>query len=121
MVEYRAPIVVVVGHVDVGKTLLLDKIRNTAVAYREPGMITQHIGLSYLPWPAIERYAASLLAKFKLSGKIWVRGGFLMVDTPGHAAFSNLRRREDPWPTWLYWSSMHWREWRSKPRRASSC
>ncbi|GGP22165.1 translation initiation factor IF-2 [Thermocladium modestius] len=92
MVEYRAPIVVVVGHVDVGKTLLLDKIRNTAVAYREPGMITQHIGLSYLPWPAIERYAASLLAKFKLSGKIWVRG-FLMVDTPGHAAFSNLRRR----------------------------
>ncbi len=92
MTEYRAPIVVVVGHVDVGKTLLLDKIRNTAVAYREPGMITQHIGLSYLPWTAIEKYASDLLDKFRLKGKIWVKG-FLMVDTPGHAAFSNLRRR----------------------------
>ncbi len=90
--EYRAPIVVVVGHVDVGKTLLLDKIRNTMVAYREPGMITQHIGLSYLPWPAIEKYASTLIDRYRLRGKIWVKG-FLMVDTPGHAAFSNLRRR----------------------------
>lgn len=90
--DYRAPIVVVVGHVDVGKTLLLDKIRNTMVAYREPGMITQHIGLSYLPWPAIEKYAAALIERYRLRGKVWVKG-FLMVDTPGHAAFSNLRRR----------------------------
>lgn len=90
--DYRAPIVVVVGHVDVGKTLLLDKIRNTMVAYREPGMITQHIGLSYLPWPAIEKYAAPLIEKYRLRGRVWVKG-FLMVDTPGHAAFSNLRRR----------------------------
>jgi translation initiation factor 5B len=90
--DYRAPIVVVVGHVDVGKTLLLDKIRNTMVAYREPGMITQHIGLSYLPWPSIEKYAAPLIERYRLRGKVWVKG-FLMVDTPGHAAFSNLRRR----------------------------
>ncbi len=91
-VDYRPPIVVVVGHVDVGKTLLLDKIRGTAVAYREPGMITQHIGLSFIPWPAVEKFTARLLDRFKLRGKIWIKG-FLMVDTPGHAAFSNLRKR----------------------------
>ncbi|BDR92984.1 translation initiation factor IF-2 [Vulcanisaeta souniana] len=92
LVDYRPPITVVVGHVDVGKTLLLDKIRGTFVAYREPGMITQHIGLSFIPWGAVEKIADPLLAKFKLKGRVWIRG-FLMVDTPGHAAFSNLRRR----------------------------
>jgi translation initiation factor 5B len=91
-VDYRPPITVVVGHVDVGKTLLLDKIRGTFVAYREPGMITQHIGLSFIPWSAVERLAEPLLVKFRLKGKVWIKG-FLMVDTPGHAAFSNLRRR----------------------------
>ncbi len=92
LMDYRPPITVVVGHVDVGKTLLLDKIRGTFVAYREPGMITQHIGLSFIPWSAVERIADPLLAKFRLKGRVWIRG-FLMVDTPGHAAFSNLRRR----------------------------
>lgn len=77
---------------DVGKTLLLDKIRGTFVAYREPGMITQHIGLSFIPWNAVERLADPLLTKFRLKGRVWIKG-FLMVDTPGHAAFSNLRRR----------------------------
>ena len=91
-IDYRPPIVVVVGHVDVGKTLLLDKIRGTMVAYREPGMITQHIGLSFIPWPAVEKFAAPLLEKFRLKGRVWIKG-FLMVDTPGHAAFSNLRKR----------------------------
>ncbi|MFB6470346.1 MAG: translation initiation factor IF-2 [Vulcanisaeta sp. AZ3] len=90
--NYRPPITVVVGHVDVGKTLMLDKIRGTFVAYREPGMITQHIGLSFIPWNAVERMADPLLIKFKLKGKVWING-FLMVDTPGHSAFSNLRRR----------------------------
>ncbi len=91
-VALRSPIIVVVGHVDVGKTLLLDKIRNTFVAYREPGMITQHIGLSYIPWSAVERFTGGLLERFRLKGKIWI-DGFLVVDTPGHAVFSNLRRR----------------------------
>ncbi len=90
--DVRPPIVVVVGHVDVGKTLLLDKIRGTAVAYREPGMITQHIGLSFIPWQAVEKFTGKLLDLFKLRGRIWIKG-FLMVDTPGHAAFSNLRKR----------------------------
>jgi translation initiation factor 5B len=92
LMDLRPPITVVVGHVDVGKTLLLDKIRGTFVAYREPGMITQHIGLSFIPWGAVERLAEPLLVKFRLKGKVWIKG-FLMVDTPGHAAFSNLRRR----------------------------
>lgn len=90
--DIRSPFVVVVGHVDVGKTLLLDKIRGTSVAYREPGMITQHIGMSQVPWGAVEKFAAPLVERLKLRGKIWVPG-FLFIDTPGHAAFSNLRKR----------------------------
>jgi len=92
IIRVREAITVVVGHVDVGKTLLLDKIRNTAVAYREPGMITQHIGMSYVPWNAVERIAGPLIDRMRLRGKIWLPG-FLFIDTPGHAAFSNLRRR----------------------------
>ncbi|ACB39570.1 translation initiation factor IF-2 [Pyrobaculum neutrophilum] len=88
----RSPFVVVMGHVDVGKTLLLDKIRGTSVAYREPGMITQHIGMSFVPWQAVEKYAGPLVDRLKLRGKIWIPG-FLFIDTPGHAAFSNLRKR----------------------------
>jgi len=92
MAGIRSPIAVVVGHVDVGKTLLLDKIRGTAVAYREPGMITQHIGMSFVPWGAVERFAGPLVDRMRLRGRIWIPG-FLFIDTPGHAAFSNLRRR----------------------------
>ncbi|MEM4838963.1 MAG: translation initiation factor IF-2 [Pyrobaculum sp.] len=88
----RSPFVVVMGHVDVGKTLLLDKIRGTSVAYREPGMITQHIGMSFVPWQAVEKFAGPLVDRLKLRGRIWIPG-FLFIDTPGHAAFSNLRKR----------------------------
>jgi translation initiation factor 5B len=88
----RSPFVVVMGHVDVGKTLLLDKIRGTSVAYREPGMITQHIGMSFVPWQAVEKFAGPLVDRLKLRGRIWIPG-FLFIDTPGHAAFANLRRR----------------------------
>ncbi|MCC6021177.1 MAG: translation initiation factor IF-2 [Thermoproteaceae archaeon] len=88
----RAPFVVVLGHVDVGKTLLLDKIRGTSVAHREPGMITQHIGLSFVPWRAVEKFAGPLVDRLGLRGRIWIPG-FLFIDTPGHAAFANLRRR----------------------------
>jgi translation initiation factor 5B len=84
--------VVVLGHVDVGKTLLLDKIRGTSVAHREPGMITQHIGLSFVPWRAVEKFAGPLVDRLGLRGRIWIPG-FLFIDTPGHAAFANLRRR----------------------------
>jgi len=86
----RAPILVVLGHVDVGKTTLLDRIRGTAVAKREPGTMTQHIGASFLPWYALEDMCKPLVASLKTEVRI---PGFLVIDTPGHEAFSNLRRR----------------------------
>jgi len=86
----RSPIVVVLGHVDAGKTTLLDKIRGTAVAKREPGTMTQHIGASFLPWKALESICGDLLNRIKAEIII---PGFLVIDTPGHEAFSNLRKR----------------------------
>lgn len=86
----RSPILVVLGHVDVGKTTLLDKIRGTAVAKREPGSTTQHIGASFLPWSALEEMCALLVKGLRATVKL---PGFLVIDTPGHEAFSNLRSR----------------------------
>lgn len=85
----RQPIVVVMGHIDHGKTSLLDKIRKTSVAKREKGGITQHIGASEVPVDAITKTATiASLMKTKLEIP-----GLLFIDTPGHEAFTNLRRR----------------------------
>ncbi|HIE14682.1 TPA: translation initiation factor IF-2 [Candidatus Bathyarchaeota archaeon] len=86
----RQPIVCVLGHVDTGKTLLLDKIRKTSVQAREAGGITQHIGASFFPIETLEEISAPILKK--VGGKVKVPG-LLVVDTPGHEAFANLRRR----------------------------
>ncbi|MGC8710509.1 MAG: translation initiation factor IF-2 [Candidatus Micrarchaeia archaeon] len=86
----RQPIIVVMGHVDHGKTSLLDKIRNTAIAHKEAGGITQHIGASEVPIEAINKICGNLLAKFNV--KITIPG-LLFIDTPGHEAFTNLRKR----------------------------
>jgi len=88
--KLRQPIVVVLGHVDHGKTTLLDKIRGTTVAQKEPGQITQHVGASLVPANVIERIAEPLKKLIPIKLKI---PGLLFIDTPGHEAFSNLRRR----------------------------
>ena len=86
----RQPIVCVLGHVDTGKTLLLDTIRKTSVQAREAGGMTQHIGASYFPLDTLKQLIGPLLSNLK--GDIEIPG-LLIVDTPGHEAFSNLRRR----------------------------
>lgn len=86
----RQPIVVVLGHVDHGKTSLLDKMRGTLVAAREAGGITQHIGASLFPLDAVVSTCKALMGEVKVQLKV---PGLLFIDTPGHAAFANLRRR----------------------------
>ncbi len=86
----RQPIIVIIGHVDHGKTTILDKIRGTTIANTEPGKITQHIGCSIVPINTIKKVCGSSLDLFKI--KILVPG-LLFIDSPGHAAFINLRKR----------------------------
>jgi translation initiation factor 5B len=86
----RQPVVVVLGHVDAGKTSLLDRIRGTAVQAREAGGITQHIGASFFPLDTIREICGPLFARFGKDVKV---PGLLVIDTPGHEAFVNLRVR----------------------------
>ena len=87
----RQPIVVVLGHVDSGKTSILDKIRGTGVQGREAGGITQHIGASFLPTETIKKLTGPLYEK--LSKGEHTIPGLLVIDTPGHEIFTNLRAR----------------------------
>ena len=84
----RTPIVAVLGHVDHGKTSLLDTVRGSAVSDSEAGAITQHIGATAVPLPTISTMAGDLVDPddFDLPG-------LLFIDTPGHHSFSTLRSR----------------------------
>lgn len=90
MAKWRSPVCVVVGHVDHGKSSLLDSIRGTSIVETEAGRITQAIGASIVPMETIKRICGPLLAALKLTFTI---PGLLFIDTPGHAAFTNLRKR----------------------------
>jgi translation initiation factor 5B len=86
----RQPVVVILGHVDSGKTSLADALRGTGVQAREVGGITQEIGASFFPMETLKEICGPLLDK--AGGELQIPG-LLMIDTPGHAVFSNLRIR----------------------------
>lgn len=88
-VSIRQPIITIAGHVDHGKTSILDAFRGTSVQEGEAGGITQKISFTRFPKERISEMCP-LLKQQKLELKI---PGFLFIDTPGHAAFTNLRKR----------------------------
>jgi len=84
----RQPIVAVLGHVDHGKTSLLDYVRGTTVVKREAGAITQHIGATEVPYDTVSKICGPLLKEGTTN-----LPGLLFIDTPGHHSFSTLRSR----------------------------
>lgn len=88
--DVRSPICTTLGHVDHGKSSVLDAIRGSNIISKEAGAITQAIGASIVPMSTIRKRCGDMLKAMNMAFTI---PGLLFIDTPGHAAFTSLRKR----------------------------